>query len=176
MHKSSLTFLARGTCALVAAFALVACASSGSAGWTYAPLGPSPSAGAGQSGVPASPGGSPQGSPAGSPGGSPAGSPGGIALNVSTEQSNQLAFTPNTLTAPANTSVTVNYTNNSNQPHNIVFFNGSDSSAPKLAETEIATGPNALRSATFTTPAQAGNYYFWCQVHQAAMSGTLQVQ
>ena len=96
--------------------------------------------------------------------------------NVSTEQATLLAFTPNTLTAPANTSVTVNYNNNSNQPHNIQFFNGSDSSAPSLGATEVATGPNALRSVTFTTPAQPGTYFFWCDVHTSQMAGTLQVQ
>ena len=177
MHNKALTFIARGSGALAITFALVACASGGGAGWTYAPLGPT--AGAGQSGAPSSPGGSPQGSPAASPGGSPQGSPAGspgTVLNVSTEQATQLAFTPNTLTAPANTSVTVNYNNNSNQPHNIQFFNGSDSSAPSLGATEIATGPNAPRSVTFTTPAQAGTYFFWCDVHQASMTGTLQVQ
>ena len=168
MHKNSLTFIARGTGALVAAFALVACGSGTGAGWTYAPLGPTQSPGAGQSAAPSSPGGSPQGSPAGSPS--------GTALNVSTEQATLLAFTPNALTAPANTSVTVNYNNNSNLQHDIQFFNGTDNSAPVLGATEIVTGPNALRSVTFTTPAQAGNYFFWCSVHQSAMTGTLQVQ
>lgn len=176
MQKNSLTLLARGTCTLVAAFALVACASGGGAAWTYAPLGPTQSAGAGQSGAPSSPGGSPAGSPQGSPAGSPGGSPTGAALNVSTEQGTPLAFTPNALSAPANTSVTVNFNNNSNLPHNIDFFNGSDSSAPSLGSTETATGPNASRSVTFTTPAQPGTYFFWCDVHQSAMTGTLQVQ
>jgi plastocyanin len=95
---------------------------------------------------------------------------------VTTEQASPLAFTPNTLTAPANTSVTVNYNNNSNLPHNINFFNGQNNSAPSLGATEVVTGPNAPRSVTFTTPAQAGSYFFWCDVHQSAMSGTLQVQ
>jgi plastocyanin len=188
MHKRSVTFFARATCALVAAFGLVACAGGGGAGWTYAPLGPSQSAGAGQSGAPASPGGSPSGSPAasppaspggspaGSPGASPGGSPGGTTLDVSTEQATSLVFTPNTLTAPANASVTVTYNNNSSLPHNIVFFNGADSSAQKLGETPIVTGPNAPESVTFTTPAEPGAYYFWCQVHGASMAGTLQVQ
>jgi plastocyanin len=100
----------------------------------------------------------------------------GLTLDVVTEQASLLAFTPSTLTAPANTTVTVNYNNNSNQPHNIRFFNGADNTAPSLGATEIVTGPNALRSVTFTTPAQPGSYYFWCDTHFAAMSGTLQVQ
>jgi plastocyanin len=180
MQKRSVTFVARATCALVAAFALVACAGGGGAGWTYAPLGPTQSAGAGQSGAPASVSASPAESPGASPGGSPAASPGGspagVVLDVSTEQATSLAFTPNTLSAPANTSVTVNYNNNSNVLHNIKFFNGPDSSAPVLGATEIVTGPNAIRSVSFTTPAQPGSYYFWCDVHVAGMVGTLQVQ
>jgi plastocyanin len=163
MHRNSLTFVARAASALVATVALVACGSGGGAGWTYAPLGPTQSPGAGQTGAPASPGGSPGGSV-------------GPGINVSTEQQTPLAFTPNALTAPANTSVTVNYHNNSNLPHNIQFFNGSDNTAPSLGATETVTGPNALRSVTFTTPAQPGTYFFWCDVHLNAMTGTLQVQ
>lgn len=87
-----------------------------------------------------------------------------------------MAFTPNTLTMPANTSVTVNYLNNSSLPHNINFFNGPDNTAPSLGATAVVTGPNALESVTFTTPAQPGSYYFWCDVHFQAMSGTWQVQ
>jgi plastocyanin len=176
MQNKSLTHIARGTCAFVAALALVACASTGGAGWTYAPLGPTQSAGAGQSGAPSSPSGSPAASPGGSPQGSPGGSPGGTVLDVATEQADPLAFAPTTLTAPANTSVTVNYNNNSSIQHNIQFFAGTDNSAPSLGATEIVTGPNALRSVTFTTPAQPGSYFFWCDVHLSAMSGTLQVQ
>jgi plastocyanin len=192
MH-SNLTLVARASCALFVAFALVGCASGGGAGWTYAPLGPTQSAGAGQSGAPASPGGSPQaspagspqgspaaspaGSPQGSPGGSPAGSPGGgTTFDVVTEQSAPLAFVPNTLTAPANTSITVNYNNNSSIQHNINFFNGPDNTAPSLAKTPVVTGPNAIESVTFTTPAQPGNYYFWCDVHASGMAGTLVVE
>jgi plastocyanin len=175
MHKISMLFIARAACAVVAVSALVGCASGGGAGWTYAPLGPTSSAGAGGSGAPSSPAGSPGGSPAGSPAAS-GGSPGGTAIDITTEQASQLAFTPKEVTAPANTSVTVNYTNNSALPHNIVFFNGADSSAPVLAQTDIVTGPNAPKSVTFTTPSQAGSYFFWCQVHQAAMTGTLKVQ
>ena len=159
MHKNSTAFIARAGLAASVAFVLLGCASGGGAGWTYAPLGPTQSPGAGTTGAPSSPGGSP-----------------GALLEVSTEQASPLAFTPNTLTAPANTTVTVNYNNNSNILHNIKFFSGADSSAPVLGATENVTGPNALRSVTFTTPSTPGNYYFWCDVHGAAMAGTLQAQ
>jgi plastocyanin len=134
---------------------LAACASGSGAAWTYAPLGPTsiPSAAA---------------SP--TPGASP-----GLPIEVATNQDNPLAFTPNVLNAPPATVVTVTYNNNSNVAHNIQFFNGSDNTAPSLGATEIVTGPNAPRSVTFTTPDQPGDYYFWCDVHLAAMAGTLHV-
>ena len=31
-------------------------------------------------------------------------------------------------------------------------------------------------SVTFTTPSAPGDYFFWCDVHLAAMKGTLHVQ
>jgi len=161
MTTSRLPFLARALGATIAVLSLTACSSAASAGWTYAPLGPTQSPGA--SGAPAS------------PGGSPAGSPAGQEIDVATQQANPLAFEPATLNAPPNTEVTVVYNNNSSLEHNINFFNGSDQSAPSLGATERATGPNAPRSVTFTTPSTPGDYFFWCDVHQAAMTGTLHV-
>jgi plastocyanin len=136
---------------------LAACASGSGAAWTYAPLGPTPNASASAAASP-------------TPGASP-----GLPIDVATNQDNVLAFTPNVLNAPPATGVTVTYSNNSDQPHNIQFFNGSDKTAPSLGATEIVTGPNAPRSVTFTTPAQPGDYFFWCDVHTTAMTGTLHV-
>jgi plastocyanin len=153
------TARALGSAAL-AFLLVVACASGGGGAWTYAPLGPTQSPGA---------------SAGASPGGSPAGSPAGLVLAVVTNEANPLAFDPAQLNAPPATVVTVNYTNNSSLEHNINFFNGPDQNSPSLGATEKVTGPNALRSVTFTTPSQAGDYYFWCDVHLAAMSGHLHV-
>ena len=50
------------------------------------------------------------------------------------------------------------------------------SSAPSLGKTDIATGPNALETMTFTAPSEPGTYYFWCDVHQTAMQGTYTVE
>jgi plastocyanin len=161
MHTDKLAHLARAACALIAVLAIAACGSSAGAPWTYAPLGPTPSAGA---------------SAQPTPGGSPAGSPSGPTLSVETTNDNPLAFNPNSLNAPANTAVTVNYNNNSTLPHNIQFFNGPDQNAPSLGASDVLTGPNAPESVTFTTPSAPGDYFFWCDVHQAAMTGTLHVQ
>lgn len=76
---------------------------------------------------------------------------------------------------PAATSATVNYLNDSPIEHNINFFAGADSSTVSLGATERVTGPDALRSVTFTTPDQPGDYYFWCDVHLQAMQGTYTV-
>lgn len=142
----------------------VACGGSGSAGWTYAPLGPTPAASA-----PASPSAS---GAAPSPGGSPSGD----TIQITTTQANPLAFDPASPTMPAGTEVTVDYLNDSNLPHNIEFFDGPDASSEMIGGTEQVTGPGALESTTFTTPSEPGSYYFWCMVHGASMQGTYTVQ
>jgi len=157
MHRSSLTLFARAAAAGVAVISLTACAATSGANWTYAPLGPTPSAAA--SGAASTPGGSPSGE----------------VIEVSTPAENPLVFEPATLDAPANTDVTISYTNDSSVQHNINVFNGPDSSAPSLGATAIVTGPAATEQLTFTTPGP-GDYYFWCDVHLAAMSGMLHVQ
>ena len=143
--------------ALVGPLAL-ACASASGPAWTYAPLGPTPSAAASGSAAPSQPAGSP-----------------GVVLDVASNQDQPLAFQPAELSAPVNTVITVTYSNNTNLPHNIHFFAGSDQNAPSLGATQIQTGPGTQDSVTFTTPAQPGDYFFWCDVHQAAMTGTLHV-
>ena len=140
------------------ALLLVSCAGGAGPGWTYAPLGPTPSA-------------------APSASASPAGSGGpGTSIDIETTAADPLVFSPNEITVPAGATVTVNYLNNSNLPHNINFFDGQDQSAPSLGASKIATGPNAPESVTFTAPTQPGDYFFWCDVHQAAMVGTYHVQ
>ena len=152
--------------AVLAVLSIVGCSSGGGAGSTFEPLGPTPSAVARESGLPSPSAGSPPASPPGSR---------GIVIEVVTFQDSPVEFTPNTLTAPANTTVTVTYTNDSKLPHNIRFFAGPDHTAPSLGATERVRGPNATRSVTFTTPAQPGSYYFLCNVHPAEMDGILQV-
>ena len=142
---------------------LTGCAGGASAGWTYAPLGPSTNPSAAASGAPS-------GAPS-----SPSGS-GGVAISIQTTQDQPIAFNPNDFTVPAGATVTITYTNNSNMPHNINIFNGKDSTAPSLGKTDIATGPNNVQTLTFTAPTTPGDYYFWCDVHQTQMQGTWHVQ
>jgi plastocyanin len=159
------TLIRRLALPIGAMLVIAACAGGQPVGWTFAPLGPSanPSAAASTaaSGAPSSPSGS---------GGA------GTTVAVETTQDQPIAFNPKDFTVPAGASVTVNYMNNSNLPHNIHFFNGPDSSAPSLGASQTGTGPNDAQTATFTAPTQPGDYYFWCDVHQSAMSGTFHVQ
>jgi plastocyanin len=140
------------------ALILSACAGAGP-GWTYAPLGPTAAPVASASPTPA-----------------PSGSGGpGLTIEVKTTDANPLVFEPAMIEAPANTSITVNYTNDSALPHNIDFFSGADQTSSSLAKTNIVTGPGAVESVTFTTPGAPGDYFFWCDVHTTSMTGMLHV-
>jgi plastocyanin len=139
------------------ALILSACGGAGP-GWTYAPLGPSPA---------------PTTAASATPGASPSGDV--VALDVKTTDASPLAFDPAMLTATANTTVTVNYLNDSSLPHNINFFNGPDSSAPSLGATVAKPGPGDVQSVTFTAPTTPGDYFFWCDVHGNQMTGMLHV-
>jgi plastocyanin len=96
-------------------------------------------------------------------------------LEISTPASEPLTFSTDTLTAPAGTLVRVEYLNDSNVLHNITFFDGPDASAPRLAGTELDTGPGDLQVVEFTTPSEPGSYFFHCDVHPTLMTGTLEV-
>jgi cytochrome c oxidase subunit II len=98
-----------------------------------------------------------------------------LVLETDTTPDAPLAFNVTTLTAPAATEVTVNYLNDTNIPHNIAFFEGPDASAPRIAATEVETGPDNLQTVTFTTPSEPGSYFFHCDVHPVQMIGTLEV-
>jgi plastocyanin len=174
---------AAGCCLL--ALLLVGCASAGESTWTYAPpasgaVSPAPAGEA--SGEPSASAGAAAGSPgAASPGASgPASSPGASGeaaatiLEIETTQDDPLAFSESTLSAPAQTEVTVRYLNDSNVQHDIAFFAGPDPTAPRLAATKVGTGPDNLQEVTFTTP-DPGSYFFRCDVHPGQMNGTLEV-
>ena len=153
MHPQ--TKLIRFALPLGMALVLSACGGAGP-GWTYAPLGPSAPPTAAASATPAA---------------SPS-----VTLSVQTTAASPLTFDPASLDAPANTVVQVDYLNDSPVPHNINFFAGADSTAESLGKTAVVTGPGASESVVFTTPSEPGDYYFWCDVHAAAMSGILHVQ
>ncbi|HXH23398.1 MAG TPA: cupredoxin domain-containing protein [Dehalococcoidia bacterium] len=112
--------------------------------------------------------------PAGTPsaGGSP--EPGGTVLTITARN---LLFDKRTLTAPANTRITVRLTNeDSGVLHNIAFYRNRQATQRLTPDSvgELFAGP-ATRDLTFTTPAR-GSYFFRCDVHPDTMTGTFTVQ
>jgi plastocyanin len=113
--------------------------------------------------------------PSGPPASGEPAPPSGEVLQVTTTADDPLAFDPTTLTATAGSDVRVEYLNDSPVPHNIAFFEGSDSSAPRIAATTIATGPGMLETVEFKAPETPGQYHFHCDVHPTQMVGDFEV-
>ena len=102
--------------------------------------------------------------------------PAAVQLDISSPAAPPLTFNTNTLTAPVGAEVTTTFTNNEvGVTHSWHVFNGPDSNSGTLAVTQLITGPGTMDSVTFTAPAQAGNYFFWCDVHPTIMTGNLVV-
>ncbi len=134
---------------------------------------------------------SPEASPAASPAGSPVASPvpatpaaqaspaattaasGGNAVEIDT---NDIFFSPNVVTIPADTPITLTITNKGAAMHN---FSITDHKNPNVQNLNISVNVNPGESKTVTVNAPAGTYYFYCDVpgHEAAgMFGYLEVQ
>jgi len=96
-------------------------------------------------------------------------------LTIETTADQPMAFSTDILSAPAGVTVRVEYLNDSNVPHNIAFFQGGDATAPRIAATEVGTGPDDLQVVEFTTPSEPGSYFFHCDVHPTLMTGTFEV-
>jgi len=136
----------------------------------------------------ASPEASPAASPAGSPVASPvpatpaaqatpaappAGASGGNAVEI---DANDIFFTPNVVTIPADTPITFTIKNNGAAMHN---FSVTDHKNPNVQNLNISVDVNPGESKTVTVNAPAGTYYFYCDVpghEQAGMFGYIQVQ
>lgn len=166
----------------IAAFAVTACSSSSAPGWTYAPA-PSVTPAASGSGSPsAAPSASTAASAAPTPAPSavssaaPSGSAGAATLTVTApDGSATTGFDPNKLEGPANTPFTVVFDNQdtTTSPHNWVL---KDSTGAKvdIGDTAFFSGPAKKE---YQVPALApGDYPFVCEVHPAAMTGTLTVK
>ena len=83
------------------------------------------------------------------------------------------AFTPQTLTVKAGTTVT--WTNNDSAPHTVTSADGISTSASTTSLFNGSVNPGATFSYTFT---KAGTYYYLCTIHksQAGMHGEIIVQ
>jgi plastocyanin len=178
----------------VIAVALAACSSGAAPGWTYAPAASAAPAGSGSasgapaSGAPASAAassgasaaasgasGGPPASPASPSASTPLGA-GGSTLTVTAPVGAATAgFQPSTLTAKANTSLTIHFDNQDNQaPHNVELKDASGAAVQLGGDTKFFQGPGTR---DYTVPAlKVGTYEYFCVVHPTTMKGSLTVQ
>jgi plastocyanin len=89
----------------------------------------------------------------------------------------RIKFDKDTITVKAGSQVTLKFTNNdTGVPHNWSAYTDSTASTPiPGAKTDTCTGP-CEKEITFTAPDQPGDYFFRCDIHPTAMTGTLVVQ
>jgi plastocyanin len=92
-------------------------------------------------------------------------------IAISADQSR---FSAPCLVAPAGGAFVVRLANNESEPHNVAIYIDR-SKATSIVVGETITGPNK----TVDTPVEvlaAGDYYFDCVIHPAAMNGALYVR
>jgi plastocyanin len=89
-----------------------------------------------------------------------------------------LAFDKRSLTAPANSPVTIRFNNrDAGVIHNVAIYRSKSSLTQPLvsgSKGNLLTGP-ASENVTFTTPGP-GNYYYQCDVHPDTMNGSFVVK
>jgi plastocyanin len=167
--------------ALLAVAAVGACSNAAAPGWTYAPapsVTPAPSAsGSAGASASASASASPSTSASASASTSASASGGATAVTVTAPQGAATAgFDPKELEGPANTPFTVVFDNQDTTtgPHNWVLKDPTGAKVAIGGDTGFFSGP-AKRE--YQVPAlAAGDYPFLCEVHPAAMTGTLHVK
>ncbi len=103
--------------------------------------------------------------------------PGGTSAGPIDVAAQGLAFDKTSLSLPANTKVTIHFTNNdAGTPHNIGIYSAdpaTDPSAKELFKGDSVTGP---ASADYSVnPLPAGSYHFQCDFHPDTMKGTVTV-
>jgi plastocyanin len=108
--------------------------------------------------------------PGGGGGGGPPGGPSAGAAQLSAKD---IQFSTASLdVSPAGGTVTIDFSNEDTQPHNVAVFDGSDANAPVLFRGDI-TQPGSSAEYSFQAP-PPGTYYFHCDVHPT-MHGELTV-
>lgn len=145
-------------------------ASGGTPAGSPAPASPAPAASGGGSAAPGGSSGPGASASTGAPGASGGGGGQAAVLKITAQN---IAFDTQSLTAPANTPITITFTNNDQGvPHNVSIHKESPTGA-EVWKGDIVTGP---ATATYNVPPlPAGTYGFVCSVHPN-MTGTLTVK
>lgn len=89
--------------------------------------------------------------------------------------SKDIAYSKTCLIAEAGQPYELQYTNEENVPHNVAVFDGENAEAPNVFRGDVITGPGT--TVTYDIgQLPPGQYFFHCDVHPKAMTGTLVVQ
>jgi plastocyanin len=84
-----------------------------------------------------------------------------------------MAFDTGTIMASVGGLVTINFDNKDNVPHNFALY--TDSGAQTMIfKGQVVTGTTIVYN--FTAPTTPGTYFFRCDVHPSAMTGSFIVQ
>jgi plastocyanin len=81
-----------------------------------------------------------------------------------------MAFDKTTITVTAGASVTMTFENQDSVPHNFALYTNSGASQ-SIFIGQVITGPKMI-TYTFTAPSTPGTYFFRCDVHPTAMTGS----
>jgi plastocyanin len=84
-----------------------------------------------------------------------------------------MAFDKKTITVAAGASVTMNFENQDSAPHNFALYTNSGASQ-SIFVGQVIAGPKTI-TYTFTAPSVPGTYFFRCDVHPTAMTGSFVV-
>lgn len=86
----------------------------------------------------------------------------------------QLRFSAPCMVAPAGGAFVVRFVNDESEPHNVAIYTDR-SKATSIVVGDTITGPNKTVD-TAVDALAAGDYYFDCVIHPAAMNGALYVR
>ena len=93
---------------------------------------------------------------------------------VITVSADQLRFSAPCMTVPVQLAFVVRFTNKESEPHNVAIYTDR-SKATAVIVGDAITGPNKAVDYPVAGLA-AGDYYFVCTIHPAAMNGALYVR
>ena len=93
-----------------------------------------------------------------------------VTINLTVQN---MAFDKASISVPSGAKVTMIFNNQDSVPHNFALYTDS-SAANVIFKGDVVTSKTITYQ--FTAPSSAGNYFFRCDVHPTAMTGTFTVQ